>query len=426
MSSTPSYPFIEQRDDFVPVVFAGDSGAYPLARQLFEAFGTRSICVAPGFIADIKHSRIIDMREEHGTSDPERSVEVIRQIAREHPKKRIFVTANADFYVEQFSQIKDDLPNQVVVQCPPADALQTLNVKTSFMELCDRHHVSTPATQVATCTDEGVDNGTWAHDFPVIVKASFSTDYLPYRQQGFDKVYLLDTQEQVDDLLGRLQKAGFRGDMLLQQPVFGNDTYKMTITIYIDREGRPVFKTGTQVVLEDHNPYMIGNPVTMISRSYDQIQDKLTSLLLDAGWRGPANFDLKQDSHTGEVYVFECNPRMGRSCYFICASTVNPLYVSVKDLVDGVEQPEYRHRQESVCSWVPLRLARRYLSGDLRDRFDRLVREGHAVNPTRAAYDNLPAKRLSDALVDLNTYRKFGKWYPASKAKNGEMGIGTH
>lgn len=83
---------------------------------------------------------------------------------------------------------------------------------------------------------------------------------MPARRKGFDKVYLLESQAEVDDLFRRLREVGFSGTMLMQQPVFGDDTFKRSLTVYLDRRGELVLDTGAQVLLEDHKPDMIATP----------------------------------------------------------------------------------------------------------------------------------------------------------------------
>ena len=65
---------------------------------------------------------------------------------------------------------------------------------------------------------------------------------------------------------------------------------------------------------------------------------------------------------------------------------------------------------------VPLRLALRYLSGDLASEARSLIRAGRAVNPTKAPFEHDLRRNLTETAIGLNYYRKFAKYYPRINA----------
>lgn len=405
-----SYP-LEPRDDFRPVIIGGDLGAYAVGREFYEAFGVRPICVAPGPLSAISRSSIFDVHTV-AKMDLEHIGDAIEDIARSMPGKRVFVTSNMDLHVHNIARLAPNVPANVRVLAAPLSAIETINDKDAFERLAREHGVPLPRTRTVSLA-EGEAIEPWGGDFPVIVKAASSMDFVPMRSIGFDKVYLLESQESVDDLFRRLREAGFMGSMIMQQLVYGDDTCKRSLTVYLDRNGSCTLYTGAQVLLEDHKPDMIGNPVTMVTRALDlPFGDGLIELLRSVGWTGPANFDLKVDERTGETFVFECNPRLGRNSYYVAASAVNPMWLAVKDLLDE-EVPElYTHRETALYSVVPVKLALRYLDGPLADEVRDLVRAGRAVNPTQAPFEHGLYRNLIEAAVRANYYRKFKRYYP--------------
>ena len=414
MTSSTTFSPIERRDDFIPAIVGGDLGAYAVGREFYEAFGVRSYCIAPAPISAISRSAIFDVVPLR-KMDAEHIRETICDLARTAGGKRLFVTSNMDMHVENIARIRDSLPQGVVVLAAPLDAIHAVDTKESFARLAAEHGVRLPKTvSVSLAGDAPVEP--WPDAFPVIVKASSSVEYVPARRKGFDKVYLLQSQSEVDDLFRRLREVGFSGTMLMQQPVFGDDTFKRSLTVYIDRRGELVLDTGAQVLLEDHKPDMIGNPVTMVTRDLSAFSRGTVELLRSVGWHGPANFDLKVDERTGELFVFECNPRLGRNSYYVSASAVNPMWLGVKDLLDEEDLPLFTHRETALYSVVPLRLALRYLSGDLASEARSLIRAGRAVNPTKAPFEHDLRRNLTEAAIGLNYYRKFAKYYPRINA----------
>ena len=385
----------EPRDDFRPVIIGGDLGSYAMGREFYEAFDT-----VPLPKMDAPHI-----------------LEAIRDLARREAGRRLLVTSNMDIHVRNISAIERDLPEGAVALVAPAAAIETIDDKETFARLAAGFGLRVPRSLPVRL--DGTPVEPWDGEFPVIVKAASSAEYLPARFKGFDKVYLLNSQDEVNGLFSRLREAGFTGTMLVQQPIFGDDTHKRSLTLYFDRNGRLTLSTGAQVLLEDHKPDMIGNPVTMVTRPFDVTGGGLSELLEHVGWRGAANYDLKVDARTGETYVFECNPRLGRNSYYVCASAINPMWLAVKDLLDGEDLPLHTHRETTLYSVVPTRLALRYLEGSLSAEARELIRSGRVVNPTRAPFEHDLRRNLTEAAVGLNYYRKFNKYYP----KKDDIGI---
>ena len=78
----------QTRTDLVSVVIAGDIGAYALGREMHEAFGVRSICVAPLPIGAIRHSKIFDWHRVESLSQ-EHLRDALRDIAAANAGKTV-------------------------------------------------------------------------------------------------------------------------------------------------------------------------------------------------------------------------------------------------------------------------------------------------------------------------------------------------
>ena len=202
--------------------------------------------------------------------------------------------------------------------------------------------------------------------------------------RGFKKVYFIERQAQLDELWHDLRAAGFAGTFIVQELIGGDDTYMDSVTLYIDSNGRPTLFGGANVLLEDHAPSMLGNPVAMITTSMPEVWQRCAEMLCAVGYRGYANFDVKRDPKTGRMLFLEVNPRIGRNSYYVCAAGVNPMRACVEDLVRGRALDPMRAENEILYTLVPLRLLRHYVRDEqLRARMERLVREGKVFDPQR-------------------------------------------
>lgn len=409
MQTTPDSTM--QRDDIQPVILGGDVAAYALAREFHEAFGVNSICVIPAPIAAIKHSNFISVYFVDDMISSE-LYEALLSIAAEHPNKKIVAMANTDAIVAEVEKFASQLPEQVICPVPPHDLMERASDKIQFAEICREYGLDAPHSEVVHVG--GADAiGHTSVPFPLIAKPAVSAGYAHLYVKGFKKIYFIREQAELDALWRDLRAEGYGGDFLVQELIEGDDTYVDMITVYVDSMGTPTMFAGSQILLEDHDPSLFGNPVAMITRPMPELWDKVGHMLSDLGWRGFANFDLKRDPHTGKAIFMDFNPRIGRNSYYACAGGINPMRALISDVVDGVHngKPVKVNRSE-IYSLAPTQMVRKYLRNpELLAEFDGLVRAGCVHNPMRYHADSLKS-RFYGLLTEYNYIRKFSVNYP--------------
>ncbi|MBR2683263.1 MAG: ATP-grasp domain-containing protein [Atopobiaceae bacterium] len=402
---------IEEREDIVPVLFSGDIGIYALGREFHEAFGVRSVCVTPAAIGAIENSKIFTV---HTVKELNRDTirEAVRQIAEAYPTKKLFLICNADRIVGLISEMLDELPDNVIACVPPADAVRRLSDKVEFAEACQRHGLEVAQQEVVnvgTCDPAAPTK----IPFPLVAKPAVSSEYVFYIAKGFNKVYYVQSQEELTQILTDLKAAGFTGTFLIQELIEGDDSYMDSITIYVDSKGKARMFGSARVLLEDHAPTMLGNPVAMITQQVDELWRRAGEMLEAEGYHGFANFDIKRDPKNGRFVFLELNPRIGRNSYYNCAGGVNPMRVAVSDLVDGVELEREVVEDEILYTLIPIPLLMRYVRDkDVRKQVRRLVRERKVYDPQRYAYDNGFKRMLDVNLTEANQILKFARYYP--------------
>ena len=86
--------------------------------------------------------------------------------------------------------------------------------------------------------------------------------------------------------------------------------------------------------------------------------EKIKDFLEKIGFTGAANFDIKMDELTKEYYIFEINPRPGRSSYYSTFGGASIQEAYVEDLVYD--------RLEDKLLWlnVPMYLLNKYVTKD--------------------------------------------------------------
>ena len=402
----------QTRTDLVSVVIAGDIGAYALGREMHEAFGIRSICVAPLPIGAIRHSKIFDWHRVESLSQ-EHLRDALRDIAAANAGKTVFVLSNADPIIAILSRLAAELPDNLVMCMPPAEVVDLVSDKVEFARLCEQNGLEAPLSLVARC---GGDEAwpVWEKDFPLVLKPAYSPEYAAYIARGFQKVYYVQSQQELEGILTSLREAGFAGDMLVQELIEGDDTWMDSITLYLDQRGECTLFGSARVLLEDHAPAMLGNPVAMITQQVPELWQKTSQMLKSVGYRGFANFDIKRDpKHPGRYVFFEVNPRIGRNSFYNLAAGVNPVELAVRDLVDHEAVEPQTASDKVLYTLVPVSLLRKYVRDpQLLEQVNGLVKKGLVFDPQRYKKDWGLRRALDVELTEKNQIRKFSRYYP--------------
>jgi D-aspartate ligase len=400
----------EPREDIQPVIIGGDIGAYALGREFHEAFGVKSVCLAPSPIGGIAHSKIFTVKQT--ALDEDSALAAVTQVATSMPEKTVVLIANTDAHIALVDSIRKNLPSNVVACIPPADAIAKVSSKTEFAKLCEKFDLPHPETEIVRLAGSDPIAAT-AIPFPLVAKPATSAVYMKYLARGFKKVYFCQDQNELDQLWSDLREAGFDGDFLVQKLIPGDDTTIHSITIYMATNGKATLTASSHVLLSDHAPTMLGNPVASITQSLPDYYAKLEPMLASIGYIGFANFDLKQDPATGTIYFLECNPRIGRNSYYVAAAGVNPMRSLVADVMDGKPGPCRDAKEEMLYTLVPLKLLQRYIRDpELLHKVDTLIAEKRVVDPQRYPQDWTPRRRMDIELTEANQIRKFKLYYP--------------
>lgn len=413
----------DPRIDILPIVIGGDIGAYALARQFHEAFDVMPLVLNTDFIAAIMHSRILKTYALPELS-AEAILEAVCDIAREALQKHVVLIGNTDHVIQLLEAIHTQLPKKVVCVLPSQEAFKAVCDKARFAGLCRAHGLATPQTERIKLAGTKPIAPTEL-PFPVVAKPAESAQYSSWMKQGLKKVYYFTEQAQLDELWYKLRDVGFDGDFLVQQLIAGDDTYMDSITIYMDANGHARMLGAAQVLLEDHAPTMLGNPVAMILRQKPELWDKVEEMLASINWHGFANFDIKRDPQTGIEYFLDCNPRIGRNSYYNVAGGINPMRIMVEDVLGltfDEKTDEAKHNnakpvhiadQEALYTLVPLQLLRRYIRNpQLLSEVNRLISQKKVVNPQHYKADRGSKRMMNVFLTECNQLRKFAKYYP--------------
>jgi D-aspartate ligase len=399
------------REDLVPVILGGDIGVYALGREFNEAYHTTCVCVASAPIGAIEHSSIFEVKPVSAL-DADEVARAVREVAEANADRHVVVVANTDALIDVLGQVRGDFPANVSCPIPSPEVIARVSDKVEFARLCEGHGLETPRTEVVRLA--GSDPiGATSIAFPLVAKPAVSSAYAALLNAGFKKVYYVREQSELDALWRELREAGFAGDFLVQELISGDDTFMDSITIYMNSKGEAEMFGSAQVLLEDHAPTMLGNPVVMVTRPMPELWEKAAALLADVGYRGFANFDVKRDPKTGRALFLEVNPRIGRNSYYNAAAGVNPMRAMVSDVVDGKPTRNLKADEKILYTLVPTSLIPTYVTDPaLLAEVNELISAGKVFDPQRYEPDMGLRRRMDVDLTEQNQVRKFKAYYP--------------
>lgn len=401
----------QPREDLMSIILGGDIGTYALAREFHEAYHITSHIIAQAPIAAIEHSRICHV---HGVNalTPETVTPLVNQLANSAADKNVVVIGNTDALIALLNTCKPDFAANVICPIPSPEAVAQVSDKARFAELCAQFDLPTPQTEVVSLSAAEPPAPTKLA-FPVVAKPARSSEYAHHMAHGFKKVYFVHEQATLDSLWADLKADGFTGDFLVQELIEGDDTYMDSLTIYLGTNGKPQVFAGAQVLLEDHAPSMLGNPVAMIVRQMPELWEKAAAMLQSISYTGFANFDIKRSPKDGRSLFLEVNPRIGRNSYYVCAGGVNPMRALVTDVVDGRGKRCFTADQEVLYTLVPTSLLLRYVrEPELKKQVEALIAADKVVDPQRYAADKNFRRTLAVEMTEQNQIRKFNRYYP--------------
>ncbi len=319
----------------IPVLLGADLNCYHMARSFHEAYQIRSQVFGRYPLPETSHTAILDFCQVPNLDDQEVLLQTLREFAARTPDCRRIVIGCTDDYVRLLSALKEDLASDYIVPYTHISRIKALTDKAQFAALCRQYHLSCPRSVVRRPFEH---LPSLPFSYPIIVKPADSAAYWHHPFAGMQKVYLAKNPAQAQEVLDAFDKAGYDGQTLLQEFIYGDDTQMYVLTAYSDQNARVRSMCFGRVLCEEHTPRGRGNPAAILTVRCDELCEKIRQLLEHEKFVGFSNFDIKRDVQSGIWYLLEMNARQGRSAYYVTAAGQN---LAVSLVEDYIEQKPY-------------------------------------------------------------------------------------
>ena len=358
-----------QKYDFLPIVLGSDENAYGTARLFHDYLGdapVKPLLLCAKRLNATRDSKLFDVIEISGFDRdevfPDALLQVLEQRAPDYPRGFVVVPCS-DYYTGLLCRHYDHFKGLIRNRFNPVELLETFDTKDRFYALCDKYGLDYPKTAVCTAAERRSAIDALPFDFPIVVKPenSNASDYLHCEFEGKKKVYFFSNRDDYLSMVGRMDRSGYAGKLILQEFIPGGDDAMRVLNSYSDNDGKVRAMCLGQPVLEFYDPSSIGNYAAILSRSDHALYEKMRAFLEELGYVGFSNFDMKYDSRSGRYVLFEINPRLGRSSFFAYAAGMNFIEYLCEDAVYGRRKDCVFNENTALWSHVPTGVLRKYV-----------------------------------------------------------------
>ncbi len=398
------------KDSFIPVLMGNDINVYSMARAFHQEYEIKSMVFCKTVSGPCNNSTILTLDAHPKMDTKDVFLEKINGFAEKNKEKKIILIGCGDSYVEVISSNLKYLRENIIAPYMSFDLIELLTDKKTFYEMCEENGIDYPSTFIyEKVTSPDADPGFSA---PYIIKPADSVEYWRFPFEGQNKVFLVDTRDELKKTVSDIFASGYSKSIIVQEFIPGDDSNMRVLTSYSDRKGKVKLMALGHVLLEEHTPKGIGNHAVILNEYNRELYDKYKNLLEKLDYRGFSNFDIKYDPRDGKYKAFEINPRQGRSNFYVTNSGYNLAKMVVDEFLSGKEiQDTVLVSNKKLWIVIPKQVAFTYITDEeCKNEMKELISKGEYVNPLFYEKDRSLKRTLSLFKSQLSHYAKYKKY----------------
>lgn len=356
----------EISEGFQPILLGSDINVYGMARSFYEEYGIVSEAHGAAELSATKYSKIVRVHAHKGFDEPAGFIDTMRQLMTQYRKdsRKLLLIPCGDGYTELIAQFKEELSSVFICPTVDLDTQALLSNKVSFYETCEKYGLPYPQTLIITkAMAEENHSLSLPFEFPVALKPANSVEWLDIDFEGRKKAFIIDSQNEFDDIIEKVYRAGYRSEMIAQDFIPGDDSRMRVLNAYVDQHHQVRMMCMGHPLLEDPTPEAVGNYVAIMPDYNEEVCLKIKKFLESIKYTGFANFDMKYDVRDGEYKLFEINLRQGRSSFYVTLGGYNLAKYIVEDYV--LEKPFVETeigKGDKLWIGVPKKILREYIA----------------------------------------------------------------
>jgi len=398
------------KNNFIPVLMGNDINVYSMARAFHQEYNIDSMVFCKSISGPCNNSKILELDAHPKMDTKEIFLDKVNTFAKNNSDKKIILIGCGDSYVEVISRNMHDLRENIIAPYMDFSKIEPLTDKKTFYEMCQEYGIDYPSTFIyekETSTD--IDPGFAA---PYIIKPADSVDYWRFPFEGQDKVFLVNTKNELKLILNKIFESGYSKSVVVQEFIPGDDSNMRVLTSYSDRNSKVKLMALGHVLLEEHTPKGIGNHAVILNEYNKELYDKYKLLLEKLDYKGFSNFDIKYDARDEKYKAFEINPRQGRSNFYVTNSGYNLAKIIVDEyMFNKTDEDTLLVSNQKLWMVIPKQVAFKYIADEkCKNEMRKLISKGEYVNPLFYDKDKSLKRTLSLIKSQLSHYAKYKKY----------------
>ena len=401
---------------FLPIILGSDENAYGASRLFNEAYGIKPLLCCTRQLTPTTDSSLFTIKKIADFDKDEVFPSALLAVLKEYKDKydKLIVVPCSDYYSALMSKHYDKLEGLVANKFISPELLDTLDTKDKFYALCEKHGMDYPKTYIALPDDRLDAINKLDFDFPIVVKPENSNayEYLHCEFEGKKKVFFFYDKETYLKVMESMNNSGYKGKLIIQEFIPGDDTSMRVMNSYSDSEGKVRLMCLGQPVLEEYHPKTLGNYAAIISRGDKALYEKIKKFLEDIGYIGFSNIDMKYDKTRNKYYMMEINPRPGRSSFFVRCAGHNMMQTLTEDAVFQKEYTCTLNDTASLWANVPKCVIFKYVEDkEILSEMRELLKQKKYMRTLDCKQDFNVKRWLKIKKYYLGQYKNFKKYY---------------
>lgn len=401
--------------DYNVLIIGSDANAYYLARCYHEQYHEKAYVLAKSPLPYTKYSNIVDISYNKCLWQEDEFLKAIYDFKRNHGDKLTLLISSNETYAKFISKNSRKLSlDGFIFNYPKIDILESFIMKEKFYKTYVNYGIDLPKTYYFDCLNEKVFKK--EIDYPVILKPSNVIMYNHLSFEGKNKIYKVNNLEELNLIITKILKSGYRDYLIIQDFIPGDDSYLFDAVAYVSKDHKVKLLSLAQIGLQDHRSNMVGNATVLIN-GYNQfgktemVEKQLKTFLEKIDYQGFAEFDLKYDYRDNKFKVLEVNARQGRSSYYITPLGYNLVKLLVDDLIYNKDL-KYKFLDDKVLlSFVPLGVIKKNIKNVKYVEEVLKLWNNNRINPISYNKDNNFKRKLYLVKKHFGYYREYKNGY---------------
>lgn len=401
--------------EYVVLIIGSDANAYYMARCYHEAYHKKAYVLAKSMLPYTQYSNILNIFYDDSIWNEEGFLKAIYLFKEKHPNKKILLISSNESYAEFISKNKQKLlKDNFIFNYPDIDIIESLIMKEKFYKTYNNSSINIPTTYYFDCSKEKKFNKKM--NYPVILKPSNVIMYNHLSFEGKNKIYKVETKEELDDIIKKIIKSGYTDTLIIQDFIPGDDSYLFDAVAYVGKDKKVKILSLAQIGLQEHSKNMVGNAAVLINGYYQygnpkEIEEQMKSFLEEIGYQGFAEFDLKYDYRDKKFKVLEINARQGRSSYYLTPLGYNLVKVLIDDLIYNKEMKYQFLKDQVLLSFVPRGVIKKYIVNEEYKKAALKLWKSGVVNPIKYKKDHNLKRYLYLTKKHFRYYKEYKNGY---------------